>query len=124
MQTIVETPDYLNDAKRTGLTEEERSAVAAYLSLRPDAGTEIVGTGGARKVRFAGRGKGKSGGYRVVTFFSGPSIPVFLLAVFAKGDKVDLTQGERNELRCVLQEIVDHYKAGVRVHVQRRKNTD
>ncbi|MDK9721689.1 MAG: type II toxin-antitoxin system RelE/ParE family toxin [Rhodospirillales bacterium] len=124
MQTIVETPDYLADAKRTGLSDEERVAIAAYLALHPDAGTEIVGTGGARKVRFAGRGKGKSGGYRVITFFSGPAIPVFLLAVFAKGDKVDLTQGERNDLRSVLQEIADYYKAGVRAHVQRRKKTD
>jgi hypothetical protein len=49
---------------------------------------------------------------------------VFLLAVFAKGGKVDLTQGERNELRSVLQEIADYYKAGARAHVQRRKKTD
>ncbi|OHC83162.1 MAG: hypothetical protein A3G73_03315 [Rhodospirillales bacterium RIFCSPLOWO2_12_FULL_67_15] len=76
---------------------------------------------GARKVRFAGRGKGKSGGYRVITFFSGPDIPVFLLNVFAKGDKADLSQGERNALRAVLGELVDWYKMGVRLHVRRRK---
>jgi hypothetical protein len=45
----------------------------------------IPGTGGARKVRFAGRGKGKSGGYRVITFYSGPEVPVFLITLFAKG---------------------------------------
>ena len=85
------------------------------------AGDDIPGTGGARKVRFAGRGKGKSGGYRVVTFYSGPDIPVFLLNVFAKGDRIDLTKAERNELREILSGIVATYREGVRHHVQSRK---
>jgi hypothetical protein len=38
-------------------------------------------------VRFAGRGKGKRCGYRVITFFSGTDIPVFLLNIFAKNEK-------------------------------------
>jgi hypothetical protein len=58
----------------------------------------VIEGGGARKVRFAGRGKGKGGGYRVITFCSGAGLPVFPLTVFGKGRKVDLTQAERNEL--------------------------
>ena len=38
------------------------------------AGDVIEGTGGARKLRFAGKGKGKRGGFRVITFFSGADI--------------------------------------------------
>ncbi|HLY19054.1 MAG TPA: helix-turn-helix domain-containing protein [Bryobacteraceae bacterium] len=53
-------------------------------------GDVIEGTGGVRKVRFAGRGWGKRGGYRVITFFSGTDIPVFLLNSFAKSEKSDL----------------------------------
>ncbi len=68
-----------------------------------------------------GAGRGKSGGYRVITFFSGPDIPVFLFNVFAKGDKADLSKGERNALRTVLGELVAHYGMGVRLHVHRRK---
>jgi hypothetical protein len=121
MHTVVEMPGYLADARKARLTEAELTAIADFLARHPAAGTEIVGTGGARKVRFAGRGKGKSGGYRVITFFSGPDIPVFLLNVFAKGDKANLTKGERNELRKVLGELVDCYRRGVRLHVHRRK---
>lgn len=77
MHTLVETPDYLADAKKAGVSESERGAIADFLARNPTAGVEIVGTGGARKIRFAGRGKGKSGGYRVVTFYSGPDIPLF-----------------------------------------------
>nr|WP_288200189.1 hypothetical protein [uncultured Pleomorphomonas sp.] len=60
------------------MTEEERSELISFLADNPMAGDEIVGTGGCRKLRVAGRGKGKSGGYRTITFFSGNMLPVFL----------------------------------------------
>jgi hypothetical protein len=56
------------------------------------------------------RGKGKSGGYRVITFYSGEDVPVFLLNVFAKNEKTDLTQAERNELKTVLAALADAYR--------------
>ena len=59
----------------------------------------IVGSGGARKIRFAARGRGKSGGYRVVTYYGGDDLPVFLLNAFKKGDRVNLSKAEINELR-------------------------
>ena len=122
LQTVIETPDYLRDVKASGITESERLNIVGYIASHPEAGEEIPGTGGARKIRFAGRGKGKSGGYRVVTFYTGPDIPVFLLNVFAKGDKINLTKAERNELKAVLSEIVDTYRKGIKNHVQRRKS--
>ena len=77
------------------------------------AGEEIRGTGGCRKVRLAGRGKGKSGGIRTVTFYTGVMMPVFLLTVFGKGEKDDLSQDERNALRKITKQIVVEYKARV-----------
>ena len=76
--TVVETADYLKDARNAGLSEDERRAIVDFLSDNPTAGDEISGTGGARKVRFAAKGKGKSGGVRVITFYSGADIPIFL----------------------------------------------
>lgn len=70
----------------------------------------IEGTGGARKVRFAGRGKGKSGGYRIITFFAGLDVPVFLLNVFAKNEKTDLIPKERQMLKTILANLVDLYR--------------
>ena len=80
----------------------------------------VPGTGGARKVRFAGRGKGKSGGYRVITFYSGSEVPVFLITLFAKGEKVDLTQAERNAMKRELAGLVEDYRRGARRHVRSR----
>jgi hypothetical protein len=61
-------------------------------------------------VRVAGRGKGKSGGYRVITFYSSPAIPVFLLTVFSKGRKANLRDAEVNELRGIAKTLVDTYR--------------
>lgn len=83
----------------------------AWVAATPSVGDVIEGSGGARKVRFGGRGKGKSGGYRVITFFSGTDIPVFLLNIFARNEKVDLTPIERRSLRNTLADITKAYRS-------------
>jgi hypothetical protein len=101
MQSVIETDSYLRDAKGAGMTEDERNAAVDLVATTPEAGDVIQGTGGVRKARLAGRGKGKSGGYRIVWYFGGGDIPVFLLTVFGKGEKANLTQGEKNALRSI-----------------------
>lgn len=123
-QAVIETPTYLADARNAGLTEAERDEIVMFLSANPGTGTVMPGTGGARKVRIAGRGKGKSGGYRVVTFFAGEDTPVFLLALVDKGDREDLTQKEKNELKRELSALADEYREGVKKRVQSRKKAD
>ena len=120
MQTVIETPAYLGDTKALGLTDAERAAIVNTIAQQPSRGEVIPGTGGARKVRFGGRGKGKSGGYRVITFYSGEDIPVFLLNIFAKGEKVNLTKAEQNALRAILTDLVAVYREGVRTYVESR----
>jgi hypothetical protein len=121
MQVVIETPGYLADAKDIGLTDNERRFIVDFVAGNPDTGVEIKGTGGARKLRFAGRGKGKSGGYRVITFYAGKDIPVFLLSIFSKGEKANLSQSERNELKEILRSIAESYREGVKRHVKSRK---
>jgi hypothetical protein len=101
MQTVIETESYLRDAKDAGMAEDEREAAVDRVAADPESGDVMQGTGGARKLRLAGRGKGKSGGYRIVYYFGGGDIPVFLLTVFGKGEKANLTQGERNALKSL-----------------------
>lgn len=110
MQTVIETPAFLNDARSLGLSDAEQLAIVTWIAANPQAGDVIEGTGGARKIRFAGRGKGKSGGYRVITFFSGADIPVFLLNIFAKNEKTNLTPKERRVFKSVLADMVAAYR--------------
>lgn len=65
MHAIIETPTFLKDA--AGVPETDRLSMIDKIARNPKLG--IPGTGGARKVRFPGRGKGKSAGYRVITYF-------------------------------------------------------
>lgn len=88
-------------------------AITEIVAKDPTCGDEIAGTGGCRKVRVARRGKGKSGGYRLVTFFSGQSIPVFLITIYAKNRKENLTDAEANALRVKGKEIVAAYESRV-----------
>ena len=105
MQTVIETESYLRAAKDAGMAEVERQAAIDLVASDPEGGAVMQGTGGVRKARIAGRGKGKSGGYRIVWYFGGGDIPVFLLTVFGKGEKANLTQGERNALRSLTAQL-------------------
>ncbi len=103
---------FLSDAKQAGMTEAERAVLVQVVADNPQAGELMVGTGGARKLRFRRPGTGKSGGYRVITYYAGLDMPVFLLNVFAKGDRANLTQGERNTLQSMLARLADTYTKG------------
>lgn len=119
-QTVIETFDYLSDAEDAGISRAERETIVGFLAENPKAGDLIPGSGGARKLRFAGRGKGKSGGYRVITYLGGDDIPVFLLNVFAKGDRVNLSKAEVNALRQELNGLAEDYRKGVKRRVKGR----
>lgn len=91
LQTVVQTPTFLADAKAAGVTEDELSTIVATVAADPEAGDLIVGTGGARKLRIGGKGRGKSGGYRVITYFAVVDVQVFLLALVSKGQRADIS---------------------------------
>ena len=113
LHTVVETPEFRRRI-RGRLSRGEVDGLIDHIAANPDAGDPMPGTGGARKVRWATRGKGKSGGIRVITFHSGPPVPVFLLTVFGKGEKSNLSHDERNELRKILKSLVKRYQEGVK----------
>ena len=56
-------------------------------------------TGGVRKLRWARQGSGTSGGFRVIYYFHSERIPLFLLALYGKNEKTNLTKTERNQMR-------------------------
>jgi hypothetical protein len=119
MQTVIQTPTFLADAKAAGLDDSELAEIAATIAANPLIGDIIPGTGGARKVRFGGRGKGKSGGYRVITYYAAEDVPVFLLALVDKGQRADISQADRNALREILGTLADEYRKGVRSKARR-----
>jgi hypothetical protein len=106
VQTVVETPTYLAVANKL-FSEEERAGIVALVAADPECGDLIRGTGGFRKVRVARQGMGKSGGARVVYIWRNQRFPVFLIAVFPKNEKENLSMAERNALRARADRIFE-----------------
>lgn len=113
MHTVCETPWFSRAALKVGMTEREVAALIDHLASNPLAGDVMEGTGGCRKVRWAAPGRGKSGGYRTITFYSGKEVPVFLLTVFAKNVRANLTKADRNELGILAKALAEHYASKV-----------
>jgi hypothetical protein len=88
----------------------ERNAIVDRLAADPTCGVVIPGSGGIRKVRFGFGGRGKSGGARIIYLFSGASLPVFVLAVFAKNEKANLSTAERNTMARLVTDMVRNYR--------------
>ena len=96
--TVIETQSFLRTAKAL-VSDEERMDLIAYLAENPTAGDIMEGTGGVRKVRWARRGGGKSGGLRVIYYYYSEVIPLFALAMFEKSAKANLSAAEKNEMK-------------------------
>ncbi len=94
MHTVVETKAFIAAAADAGMNEEEREAVVTLVAADPAHGSVPSGWGGARKFRLAKPGTGKSGGYRIVTAYCGTGTPAFLITLFGKGEKDNLSKAE------------------------------
>ena len=106
LNEVAFTAGFLSQAKAEGMSEAELEAVVRLLSANPEAGDLIAGSGGCRKVRIARQGGGKSGGYRVVTFFARRAMPVYVFAVLAKGSRANFSDAEVDAMASVAKRIL------------------
>jgi hypothetical protein len=91
LHTVVELPEFLRRASAI-MNEAERLGLVNYIAANPEAGVSLGG--GLRKVRIPREGGGKSGGYRTIYVFGGAQMPIFLVTVFAKNEKDNLSKAE------------------------------
>ena len=108
MNSVAETGAFKLKAKGR-MSAADVHTVIDLLAADPLCGDLIRGTGGVRKVRIAVKGKGKSGGVRVVYYFYNETMPVFLITVFAKKEKDNLTKAQRNTLAKLVKMLRDSY---------------
>lgn len=92
------------------MSDDERMALIDYVAANPEAGVSLGG--GLRKVRFAREGGGKSGGYRTIYVFGGTHVPLFLVTVFAKNEKDNLSRTEQAELVALSKMLLASYGDG------------
>ncbi len=108
MITVVELPEFIRRSRRL-LTDDELRDLINYLASRPTAGVLMQGTGGLRKIRWKREGTGKSSGVRVIYYFYNEQYPLFLLTIFGKSEKANLSQAERNELAKLTRILIKSY---------------
>ena len=87
------------------LDDDEYRSLQNHLIERPDAGAVIQRSGGVRKVRWAARGKGKSGGLRVIYYWIKADEQVVFLTLYGKGEKEDLSAAELKRIVKLVEEL-------------------
>lgn len=97
MLTVVETSAFSRRAEKL-LSADEYEDLLFYLALHHDLGNEIPGTGGVRKLRFAAKGHGKSGGVRVIYYFYDKENPIYAIFVYGKNEQANLSSGQKREV--------------------------
>lgn len=93
MQTVIETPTFTKQADKIW-SEDERLSFIDYIVQNPTAGDVIPNADGARKVRWTVKGTGKRGGVRVVYFNQDAEGLIYLIAIYQKSDKTNITGKE------------------------------
>lgn len=96
--TVAETSIFVRQAAAVW-DDEQRLEFVTYIAANPEAGDLIPDTGGVRKVRWSRPGTGRRGGVRVVYFYHDAKRPLYLLMVYAKARKEDLSPAEKRSVR-------------------------
>ena len=108
MITVVELPEFIRRSRRL-LVEAEIRNLINYLAAHPAAGVVMQGTGGIRKIRWNREGTGKGSGVRVICYFYNEEHPLFLLTLFGKSEKANLSRAERNGLAKLTRILLESY---------------
>jgi hypothetical protein len=87
------------------VSDEDYAEFQRELSRHPEQGDLLEGCGGVRKVRLALRGRGKSGGARVIYLYLRHRDRIYLLYLFTKGDAANLSADGKKAMRELAQQI-------------------
>jgi hypothetical protein len=79
------------------------------MAHNPEAGDLIPASGGIRKLRWGRRGTGKRGGVRIIYFYHDPAMPLYLLMIYAKARRDDLSPDARRMVRGLVARLKEAY---------------
>jgi hypothetical protein len=107
--TVVELPLFQQMAGRLW-DDAEREAFVDFISRNPEVGDVIPETGGVRKVRWRRQGTGKRGGVRVIYFYHNAQMPLFLMLIYAKAQREDMTADQKKQVRALAAALRQAYR--------------
>jgi mRNA-degrading endonuclease RelE of RelBE toxin-antitoxin system len=85
------------------LSDEELNGLQWALMANPEGGDLIRGSGGLRKLRWAGSGRGKRGGLRVIYYWHAPGSIILLLLAYPKNEQENLTPAQIRVLKSIIE---------------------
>ena len=107
--TVAETAVFVRRADALW-TDEERFEFVDFIAHNPEAGDLIPASGGIRKVRWGRRGSGKRGGVRIIYFYHDPAMPLYLLMIYAKARRDDLSPDAQRTVRELVARVKEAYR--------------
>lgn len=87
------------------LSDDAYRELQTRLAARPDQGALIPGCGGLRKLRFCGKGRGTRGGVRIIYYWLSRQYTIYMLAIYAKNEQIDLTEKQKHILRDLVKDL-------------------
>ena len=100
---IIETPIFTKRLKNIVDDDDEYRQIQNILILNPESGKIIKGSGGLRKIRWSGSGRGKRGGSRIIYYWLKDEEIIFMLLIYLKNESEDLTQAQIKILKSIVE---------------------
>ena len=109
-RTFIQTREFSKNWDKLGFQDADLHRLELELIQNPARYPVVEGTGGLRKMRFSFEKEGKSGGVRVcyVDFVIEESI--YLITVYPKNEKDNLSKAEKNEIRKMIVLLKDELR--------------
>jgi hypothetical protein len=104
---LVRTSFFDKSLKKLGASDADIAKLMASIVAQPGAGDVIPGLEGARKLRFAMKGRGKSGGGRAIYLVTWKDDTAYLLLAYSKSEQADLSEAQRAMVMAVIKQVSD-----------------
>ena len=107
--TVAETAVFTRQASALW-SDDERFEFVDFIARNPEAGDLIPASGGVRKVRWGRQGSGKRGGVRIIYFYHDPAMPLYLLMIYAKARRDDLSPDARRTVQALVARLKEAHR--------------
>jgi len=99
---IIETSVFTKKLKVL-ISDEDYRLLQNEIILNPEKGKIIRGSGGLRKIRWSIRGKGKSGGVRIIYYWFKTKEIILMLLIYSKNEQDDLSKEQLKLLKFLVE---------------------